>query len=64
MNGPRAESYKPPSLGLPFPSKVTGLTICFTEMERISSVDRKPNCTVSTSEETGLEMLKPGMIVA
>lgn len=50
---PSAGSYNPPSTGTGIApgailSKVTGLTICFTDTLRISSVDKKVKSTLVT----------------
>ena len=39
--GPKAESYKPPGLGLLRLSKSCGFLICLTEIRRTSADDRK-----------------------
>src|SRR5436305_8715723 len=63
INGPRAGSYNPPSLGFPYASKVDGLTTCLTEIDKISSVDKIPNRTVRTSAGTASEIFMPGAII-
>lgn len=46
--GPRAGSYRPPTLGLFKSSKRIGLTICLTEMRFISSVVKNENEMLET----------------
>lgn len=63
---PSAGSYNPPSTGTGIApgalfSKVTGLTICFTDTFRISSVDKKVKSTLVTSEATGFEIFMVGV---
>lgn len=48
--GPRAGSYRPPMFGLFRSSRSVGLTICFTEMRRISCAVRNEKPTLVTVE--------------
>jgi hypothetical protein len=54
--GPRAGSYRPPTLGRFRSSSSTGLTSVFTDILRTSSVDRKEKEMLPTVEGTGFEI--------
>jgi hypothetical protein len=54
--GPRAGSYKPPIFGRLRLSRRTGLTICLTDIRRMSSVVKNEKEMLETLEGIGLEI--------
>lgn len=55
-DGPSAESYKPPAFGRFKSSSRIGLTICLTEIRRMSSVVRKEKDRLVIREGTEWEI--------